>query len=80
MSVSSLTLSDSERLVNRLRNVNPEKYRSLVKMHLSFLLHLPGTSLDEFIKDEPCTPAPPDAKPRGGIFSGFGKSKKSRGR
>ena len=80
MSVSSLTLSDSERLVNRLRNANPEKFRTMVKMHLSFLLHLPGSSLEELLKDEPSTPAAPDAKSRGGIFSGFGKSKKSRGR
>ena len=78
MWVDGLALSESERLVNRLRNANPERFRTMVKMHLSFYLELPGTGLDELINDYPTGAS--DIKSKG-IFSGFvGKHKKSKGR
>ncbi|XP_021371940.1 rho GTPase-activating protein 19-like isoform X1 [Mizuhopecten yessoensis] len=39
--------SEAEKNVNRLRNCMPEKFSTLVKMHLSFLLDLDGTKLEE---------------------------------
>ena len=43
---------NSKRLVNRLKNTNPEKFCNLVQMHLSFLLDLSGSSLEEFLCSE----------------------------
>ena len=77
MWVESLALSESERLVNRLRNANPERFRTMVKMHLSFYLELPGTGLDELINDYSTSVS--DIKSKG-IFSGFGKHKKGKGK
>ena len=76
MWVDSLALSESERLVNRLRNANPERFRTMVKMHLSFYLELPGTGLDELINDYSTSAS--DIKSKG-IFSGFVKNKKNKG-
>ena len=77
MWVDSLALSESERLVNRLRNANPERFRTMVKMHLSFYLELPGTGLDELINDY--SSGASDIKSKG-IFSSFGKNKKNKGK
>ena len=37
------------RLVNRLKNTDLGKFHALCKMHLSFLLDLPGSRLDELL-------------------------------
>ena len=44
--------AETERLVNRLKNSNPDKFESMVKMHLSFLLDLSGSQLEEFLDPE----------------------------
>ncbi len=81
MWLDGLGLTESERLVNRLRNANPERFRTMVKMHLSFYLELPGTGLDELINDHaaPGAAAPADVKSRG-LFSGFVKAKRPKGK
>ncbi|XP_074642304.1 rho GTPase-activating protein 19-like [Tubulanus polymorphus] len=43
--------TELERGVNRLRNTNPDKFQSMCKMHLSFLLDLSGASLEEFLSE-----------------------------
>ena len=80
-----LTQTEGNRLVNRLKNTNLEKFRVLCKMHLCFLLHLPGSSLEEFLSDGgaawssaavpqyPCTPGEKSK------FRYFGKKKWSKG-
>ncbi|XP_069139032.1 rho GTPase-activating protein 19-like [Argopecten irradians] len=39
--------SEADKNVNRLRNCMPEKFSTLVKMHLSFLLDLDGSKLED---------------------------------
>ena len=55
-------VTESERLVNRLKNTNLEKFRTMVLMHLSFLLDLPGTALESFIGAGPSAPSESDAQ------------------
>ena len=50
-SASSTRRSASQRIVNRLRNTNPEKFCTMCKMHLSFLLDLSGASLEELLSE-----------------------------
>ncbi|KAL3864614.1 hypothetical protein ACJMK2_006279 [Sinanodonta woodiana] len=53
MSISDLRhrQTEAERNVNRLRNCLPEKLETFCKMHLSFLLDLSGTKLEELFGD-----------------------------
>ncbi|KAK3598442.1 hypothetical protein CHS0354_014064 [Potamilus streckersoni] len=53
MSLSDLRhrQTEAERNVNRLRNCLPEKLETFCKMHLSFLLDLSGTKLEELFGD-----------------------------
>ena len=39
--------TEAEKNVNRLRNCMPEKLETFCKMHLSFLLELDGSKLEE---------------------------------
>ena len=68
--------AEAVRLVNRLKNTNLEKFHSLCKMHLSFLLDLPGTALEDFLGD--CPPEQTPDKSRS-IFN-FGKRKAPKGK
>ena len=67
------------RLVNRLRNTNPAKFRSYVMMHLSFLLDLPDAQLEQFLSEKSSgTPTlVEDLKAKKHFFS---KRKNSKGR
>jgi len=83
---SSLSLSEATRLVNRLKNTNIAKFHQLCKMHLSFLLDLPGSSLADFLGDLPTTPSGGNTNSsalgteRTKIhFLHFGKKKSSKG-
>ena len=67
-------VSESERLVNRLKNTNLEKFRTMVLMHLSFLLDLPGSSLESFIGAGPSDPSESDTLSNSGA-SADSKSK-----
>ena len=53
MSTPSFRLRQSEAQKNvcRLRNCMPEKFQTLVRMHLSFLLDLDGSKLDEMFSE-----------------------------
>ena len=80
-----LTSAESDRLVNRLKNTNLDKFHTLCKMHLSFLLHLPGAQLDDFLDgrsaDQHTTgSAMPGSTPGsvGGSSSGVQTSEKSK--
>lgn len=78
MSRLSLTSSESERLVNRLKNTNLEKFHTLCKMHLSFLLDMPGASLEQFLGElEVGTALSADKRPN---FLHFGKKKSNKGK
>lgn len=44
--------TEAERNVNRLRNCMPDKFTTLVKMHLSFMLDLDGSKFDEMFTDK----------------------------
>ena len=48
-----------ERCVNRLRNTDMEKFQTMCKMHLSFLLDLSGSSLEEFMHGPEVENEPP---------------------
>ncbi|CAD5112227.1 DgyrCDS1457 [Dimorphilus gyrociliatus] len=43
---------ESIRVVNRLKNTNAAKFETMCKMHLSFLLHLDGDQLQEFLSEK----------------------------
>ena len=70
--------ADAMRLVNRLKNTNMAKFHSMCKMHLSFMLDLPGTALDEFLGDGPTNYHVTPDKSRS-IFN-FGKKKQNKGK
>ncbi|KAK3094968.1 hypothetical protein FSP39_008441 [Pinctada imbricata] len=48
--------TDADRHVNRLRNSMPDRFNTLVKMHLSFLLDLDGSKLEEIIAEQQSEP------------------------
>ncbi|XP_048745144.1 rho GTPase-activating protein 19-like isoform X3 [Ostrea edulis] len=43
--------TDADKLVNRLKNSMPDKFRVMVQMHLSFILDLNGSKLEEMFKE-----------------------------
>lgn len=43
--------TDADKLVNRLKNSMPDKFRIMVQMHLSFILDLDGTKLEEMFTE-----------------------------
>lgn len=47
--------TEAEKNVNRLRNCMPEKLTTFCKMHLSFLLELDGSKLEEMFMDSKTT-------------------------
>ena len=49
--------TEAEKNVNRLRNCMPEKLMTFCKMHLSFLLELDGSKLEEMFLDSPISDA-----------------------
>ncbi len=79
-SAKHFTAAQAERLVNRLKNTNLEKFHTMCKMHLSFLLDLPGSSLEDFLNDGyagiPSTPAVPASVASEKSTSGIWRKKK----
>ena len=68
--------TEAEKNVNRLRNCMPEKLMTFCKMHLSFLLELDGSKLEEMFLDSPNSDAvnkkktaTPFSTKKKGIFS-----------
>ncbi|KAL4231843.1 Rho GTPase-activating protein 19 [Mactra antiquata] len=45
--------TEAEKNINRLRNCMPEKLKTFCKMHLSFLLELDGSKLEDLFVDSP---------------------------
>lgn len=43
--------TDPDKLVNRLKNSMPDKFRVMVQMHLSFILDLDGSKLEEMFTE-----------------------------
>jgi len=76
-----LAQTESARLVNRLKNTNLDKFHLLCKMHLSFLLHLPGSSLDDFLSGAAsgATPTSENSTPEKSKFRHFGKRRFGKG-
>ncbi|XP_052228848.1 rho GTPase-activating protein 19-like [Dreissena polymorpha] len=68
--------TDAEKNVNRLRNVMPEKLATFCKMHLSFLLELDGSKLEEIFMEQGTTdcnsnkrkPSTPFSKKKGNYY------------
>ncbi|ESO93062.1 hypothetical protein LOTGIDRAFT_119952 [Lottia gigantea] len=64
--------TEAEKNINRLRNVMPDKYMELCLMHLSFLLDLDGSKLEELSETESKTDSKKDKK---GCSTPFSKKK-----
>lgn len=54
--------TDADKLVNRLKNSMPDKFRIMVQMHLSFILDLDGTKLEEMFTEPEKVEAVPKRK------------------
>ncbi|XP_052703062.1 rho GTPase-activating protein 19-like isoform X3 [Crassostrea angulata] len=54
--------TDADKLVNRLKNSMPDKFRIMVQMHLSFILDLDGTKLEEMFTEPEKVEAVPKKK------------------
>ncbi|XP_061192954.1 rho GTPase-activating protein 19-like isoform X1 [Saccostrea echinata] len=63
--------TDADKLVNRLKNAMPDKFQVMVQMHLSFILDLSGSKLEEMFKE----PEKVDAVPKRKSATPFSKKK-----
>ena len=64
--------------MNRLKNTNTEKFQTMCKMHLSFLLDLPGASLEDLMGEgSSSSPGPSEQQKQQRMwnFPHFGKRK-----
>ena len=77
MSVSDVRRSqtEAEKNVNRLRNCMPEKLNTFCKMHLSFLLELDGSKLEDMFMDASAVDCNANKKKNSTPFSSKKKGK-----
>nr|XP_022336337.1 rho GTPase-activating protein 19-like isoform X2 [Crassostrea virginica] len=67
--------TDPDKLVNRLKNSMPDKFRVMVQMHLSFILDLDGSKLEEMFTE----PEKVDLVPKRKSATPFSKKKDKHG-
>lgn len=79
MSASDVRRSqtEAEKNVNRLRNCMPEKLTTFCKMHLSFLLELDGSKLEEMFLDSAGTDCNSNKRKNATPFSAKKKGKQN---